>query len=320
MPVWSRPPRTEAGAPGSTLAIQSSLCTNDGSGVAELADLAARNTDAEVMWMTGSTTTTRTPTTSWAHVPVRARVAGAATAVRAKRLLTGVVALVFVVTGCATGTTVSGSGGPAATAPPPQGAGAPPPAAPGTGRATESREVSGFTGVELASIGDLRIEQTGTESLMIEADADILPQLTSNVSSGILKLGVAPGTTIATSGRIVYHLTVATLDSVAVSGAGDATASNLRAGRLTVEISGAGDMTLAGTADSQAVTISGTGDYNGEDLQSATAAVTIDAAGDAVLRVSDRLDATVSGVGSVEYIGDPRVTKDINGVGSVEQR
>ena len=76
-------------------------------------------------------------------------------------------------------------------------------------------------------------------------------------------------------------------------------------------------MTLAGTVDSQAVTISGTGDYNGEDLQSATAEVTIDAAGDAVLRVSDRLDATVSGVGSVEYIGDPHVTKDISGVGSV---
>ena len=174
--------------------------------------------------------------------------------------------------------------------------------------------------MELASIGDLRIEQTGTESLTIEADADILPQLVSNVSGGILELGVAPGATLTTRRRIVYHLTVATLDSIAVSGAGDATASNLRAGRLTVEISGAGEMTLAGTADSQAVTISGTGDYHGEDLQSATAEVTIDAAGDAVLRVSDRLDATVSGVGSVEYIGNPHVTKDISGVGSVERR
>ena len=174
--------------------------------------------------------------------------------------------------------------------------------------------------MELASIGDLRIEQTGTESLTIEADADVLPQLVSSVSGGILELGVAPGTTLTTSRRIVYHLTVATLDSIAVSGAGDATASNLRTGRLTVAISGAGGMTLAGTADSQAVTISGTGDYHGEDLQSATAEVTIDAAGDAVLRVSDRLDATVSGVGSVEYIGNPHVTKDISGVGSVEQR
>jgi hypothetical protein len=79
-------------------------------------------------------------------------------------------------------------------------------------------------------------------------------------------------------------------------------------------------MTLAGTVDSQAVTIRGTGDYNGENLQSATAEVTIDVAGDAVLRVRDRLNATVSGFGSVEYIGNPHVTKDVSGVGSVEQR
>jgi len=79
-------------------------------------------------------------------------------------------------------------------------------------------------------------------------------------------------------------------------------------------------VTLAGTVDSQAVTISGTGDYNGENLQSAAAKVTVDATGNAVLRVSDRLDATVSGVGSVEYIGYPHVTKDISAVGSVEQR
>jgi hypothetical protein len=237
---------------------------------------------------------------------------------QARRLLTGVVAIAAVLTGCATGTTVSAAGDPASTAPPPTAA-APAPV-PESGGATESREVSGFTGVELTSIGDLHIKQTGTESLTIEADADVLPRLTSNVSGGVLVLGVAPGTTIAKGRRIVYRLTVATLDSIAVSGVGDTTASNLRAERLTVEINGAGGLTLAGTVGSQAVTISGTGDYNGEDLQSATAKVTVDAAGNAVLRVSDRLDATVSGVGSVEYIGDPRVTKDISGVGSVEQR
>jgi hypothetical protein len=240
-------------------------------------------------------------------------------AMQAKRLLTGVVA-VAVLAGCATGTSVSGSGGPGSTASPPTGAVTPAPAVPEFGEVTESREVSGFTGVELTSIGDLHIEQTGTEALTIEADADVLPQLTSNVSNGILELGVAPGTTIATSRRIVYRLTVATLDSIAVSGAGDATASDLRADRLTVEVSGAGEIILAGTVNSQAVTISGTGGYNGEDLRSASAKVTIHAAGNAVLRVSDRLDATVSGVGSVEYIGDPQVTKDISGVGSVKQR
>ena len=238
-----------------------------------------------------------------------------------KRFLTGVVAVAVVLTGCATGTTVSGSGGQASTAPPPTGAGAPVPAVPESGGGvTESREVSGFTGVELTSIGDLHIEQTGTESLTIEADADVLPQLTSNVSHGVLQLGVAPGTTVTTNRPVVYRLTVAALDSIAVSGRGDVTLSNLRADRLAVEVDGAGGATLAGTVGAQTVTISGTGHYDGEDLQSADATVTIGGAGKAVVRVSDRLDARVSGVGSVEYIGDPHVTKHTSGVGSVQQR
>ena len=227
-----------------------------------------------------------------------------------------IVAAVVAVAGCATGSPVSSSGSPVPSATPVTSG----PAATGSGQAGESREVHGFTGVELTSFGELQIEQTGTESLTIEAAADVLPQLTSEVSGGVLRLGLAPGTSIRTTRPVVYRLTVADLNAIAVSGAGKVTASNLRADRLGVDIGGAGRITLAGTVDSQVVTISGTGSYDGEDLQSATAEVTVDGTGKAVVRVSTRLTATVDGVGSVEYIGSPQVTRKINGVGSVKQR
>lgn len=218
------------------------------------------------------------------------------------------VALALALAGCGNPVVPAGSGptaAPAATAP---------------GGAGESRDVRGFTGVQLTSVGDLQIEQTGTESLTIEADPEVLPLLTSEVSGGVLRLGVVPGSQIVDSGPIVYRLTVATLDSLAVAGAGDATARALTADRLTVDISGSGGVTLGGTVVTQVVTISGAGDYDAEDLRSATAEITIEGAGDAVLQVADRLDATVGGVGSVEYIGDPQVSSDVSGVGSVEQR
>ena len=218
--------------------------------------------------------------------------------------------------GCATGTTVGGSGGPAAPAASPT----PTAAAPTAGGAGESRDVRGFTSVELTSFGDLQIDRTGTESLTIEAAPDVLPQLTSEVSGGVLRLGVVPGSTIRATTPVVYRLTVATLDSVAVSGAGDVTAPNLQAGRFTAEISGAGDMTLGGTVDTQVVAVSGTGEYDAENLESTTAEITVDGAGDAVVRVSSRLDVTISGVGSVEYIGNPQVSQDVRGTGSVERR
>src|SRR5689334_21418762 len=99
-----------------------------------------------------------------------------------------ILAAVVAVASCATGTRVSSSGSPVPTATPVT----PGPATAGSGEAGESREVHGVTGVELASFGDLQIDQTGTESLTIEADPDVLPKLTSGVSGGVLRLRLAP--------------------------------------------------------------------------------------------------------------------------------
>jgi hypothetical protein len=231
------------------------------------------------------------------------------------RCLCAVVAAAAVVlAACATPTTGNGPNVPSSAVAPSTAAGT------SSGRGGENRDVRGFTGVVLASFGDLQIDRTGTESLSIDAAADVLPLLTSEVSGGVLRLGVAPGSSIKTKEPVVYHLTVATLDSIAVAGAGKVTAANLQTDRLAVDIGGAGRVTLGGTAGSQVVTISGTGSYDGENLQSDTAEVTVDGAAKAVVRVSTRLNATVDGVGSIQYIGNPEVTKKIDGVGSVKPR
>ena len=63
---------------------------------------------------------------------------------------------------------------------------------------TETRQVSGFTGIDLAGSGEVTIEQGDAESLTIEADDNVLPALTSKVSDSTLKLGKKPGTTVRT--------------------------------------------------------------------------------------------------------------------------
>jgi hypothetical protein len=64
---------------------------------------------------------------------------------------------------------------------------------------------TGFTKVELSGTGELRIEKTGTESLTISAEDNILPRLTSKVSGDTLILGTKP-TTIVTTKPITYSL------------------------------------------------------------------------------------------------------------------
>jgi hypothetical protein len=41
--------------------------------------------------------------------------------------------------------------------------------------------------------------------------------------------------------------------------------------------------------------------------------------GSAIVNVSEELGAKVSGIGSVEYIGDPTVNQDVSGVGAVRK-
>ena len=182
---------------------------------------------------------------------------------------------------------------------------------------TESRPVAGVKAVELDVAGVLTIDQTGAESLTIEADDNILPKLTSDVVDGTLVLGVKHDETISPRKPIKYTLTVATLNGIEANGSTTVTASGLSTDRLNVAISGVGHMTVAGSAGSQAVTISGSGQYQAATLASHSASVDISGSGTVVVRVDTTLDVHIAGSGTVTYLGHPEVTQAVTGAGTV---
>jgi len=185
---------------------------------------------------------------------------------------------------------------------------------------TESRTVSGFSKVEVAGSGDLTIDQTGSESLTIEAGDKVLPNLTSDVVGDTLVLGTKRGTVLTQGGRISYHLTVKDLTGLTVSGSGKVTAPKITTDALSSDISGSGTITVGGSAPEQRLTISGSGTYEAGDLAGKTLHADISGSGNAVVSVSDALDVTISGSGSLTYSGDPTVKKDISGSGSVTKK
>lgn len=85
----------------------------------------------------------------------------------------------------------------------------------GTGAlATETRAVRRFHAVAVSGMGDLRIDQNGTEGLTIEARNDGLPLLESQVEGGRLLLGPRAGTQLQSPGPITYRLSVQALDAI----------------------------------------------------------------------------------------------------------
>lgn len=201
---------------------------------------------------------------------------------------------------------------------------------------TAHRPISGVHAVQLETSGDLTINVGESESLTIDAGADVIDGLTSDVVDGTLVLGGKADAWFG--GSIRYTLTVTGLDrielagsgnitgagvptgngTVGISGSGSATLSGLRLNDLTADLSGSGGATLTGSTSTAAVTISGSGDFDGSGLTTERATVDVIGSGRAQVDVSGTLTATVSGSGDVVYTGDPTsVQRDRSGSGDI---
>jgi hypothetical protein len=183
--------------------------------------------------------------------------------------------------------------------------------------ASEPREAADFSEVWLSGSGDVVVEQTGTESVTVEAEDNILPLLEARVRDGRLTLGTKSNVNLQPTRPIRYHVTVKALTALGVSGSGKFRVEGVDTPHLSAEISGSGSATLSGKADDVRLSVSGSGDYDAARLASKTATVEISGSGSAIVNATDHVEANVSGSGSVRYLGSPTIHKHISGSGAV---
>ena len=211
---------------------------------------------------------------------------------------------------------------------------------------TETRNVENFDKIELTDVGTLILTQGEHESLTIEADEELLKELTTEVRHGTLVLGfendwlnrfgkIAASVLDRSKNKITYYLTVVNLEKISmsgkcdleceslkadnlklkVSGKGNLTFTHLDCNALEVSISGRGEFSAAGRADLQKIRISGSGEYEAPELASQSVKINISGHGNATIQVEESLDITISGKGQVNYYGRPSLRQAISGMG-----
>jgi len=185
---------------------------------------------------------------------------------------------------------------------------------------TEPRNVANFTQVILRGSGQLVLDQNGTESLTITADDNLLPYLTSDIDGNRLTLGTKDSTNVSPSKDIIYKVSAKNLNGLQVAGSGSADAKGIKTERLSILIAGSGSVSIAGSADEQDITLAGSGGYQGKDLRSKMATVNITGSGNVDLNASDKLNAIIVGSGDIRYTGEPTITKQVLGSGSIVKR
>ena len=180
--------------------------------------------------------------------------------------------------------------------------------------------MSDFDEIVVLGSGNVIVDVTGTESLELEAEDNLMEFLTSEVVNGRLELGFESGQLLSPRRDITYTITAAQLIGVTIRGSGDIDVAHVDTDTFAVEISGSGNVVPEGASDHVAVTISGSGRFDGTDLESATGQVRVSGSGNVTVNVTEDLDITISGSGDVKYIGDPSLNTSISGSGDISQK
>ena len=211
---------------------------------------------------------------------------------------------------------------------------------------TEQHALPPFRQIVIGGYAEVTLVQGDSESLTVEAARSQLRRFEVRVRDGTLTIlpnhsrqswysffGLEARTArvtiafrtldrITAEGAVKIRADKMRVDRLAVSASG---ATNLRIGELdakalAVDGSGAIKMEVAGRTATQSIEISGAGDYRAEDLASDAAKVVVSGAGRVVVRVAKTLDVELSGAANVDFIGDPKVTRRVSGMGRIKQR
>lgn len=204
---------------------------------------------------------------------------------------------------------------------------------------TEDRDVFGYNQISFSGVGELQIIQTGLEGVTISAVQNILSDIETKVDNQVLVINYQwdwQKNTLNNQRPIKIIVQVINLHQLNITGAGSISSPNLKSPRLNitlsgasqadlnldtealiVDLTGAGQITLKGTVYSQQVNIAGAGQYLAKNLSSQNANVTISGLGLAEIDVDKNLVANISGGGKISYLGKPRITQQITGLGSL---
>jgi hypothetical protein len=214
---------------------------------------------------------------------------------------------------------------------------------------SETREVHDIERIALRIQNiqsNLVIRQGACESLLIEADPNLLTRVKTTIRDGELTFSligslselIKEALTTSFSRRCIHfiltvkqlnalditgiiHLEVGSLETdhlaLHFKGPGKANINSLQARILNIEQSGPCKVEVSGKVDEQQLSVSAIGFYYAPKLVSKKAIACLNGPSQATVSVSDNLDAIISGPGRLEYYGNPKIKQNIFPIGSL---
>ena len=206
---------------------------------------------------------------------------------------------------------------------------------------TREHTVGSFKNVEVSGAIDLYVAQGDTKPVTIETDENLLQYIEVVQEGERIVIKSREGYNLRPTSKIKVYVTSPVYNDIDVSGASNITGQtkivnkenikmdvsgagdinmDVNAPAIHAEVSGAGTVNLKGETKTFDLTLTGAAKAHCYELLSENTKVEISGAGDADVFASVKLDAEVSGAGSVTYKGGAtNVAQQVSGAGSVKK-
>jgi Putative auto-transporter adhesin, head GIN domain len=185
--------------------------------------------------------------------------------------------------------------------------------------ASENRTVVGsFNEIEVRGSFNVFVKQGDSLKIVAKDYENLLPHISTRVLGNRLIIDYDDSWIIHSAGEVT--VTMPRLTGIDISGSSEVgTIGTFKFNDLGINVSGSGNLILAGSAKNLNLKISGSGNLRAYDMPCDTARITVSGSGNGQLFVNKLLDVTISGSGDLTYKGNPTVTSRISGSGRIRR-
>ena len=182
---------------------------------------------------------------------------------------------------------------------------------------SETREVNECNGIKISNYGNVYLTQDSVQKIRVEADDNIMDYVITKEQDGVLQVGLKDGSYSKIT--LNFYVSLKTISSLSIEGSGSILSENqLTCDKLSTVINGSGNIIVKGESNYLYGVINGSGNINAEKLTASKCDAVINGSGACTLFVTDALNASINGSGTIIYYGKPpNVNTSISGSGSI---
>jgi hypothetical protein len=163
---------------------------------------------------------------------------------------------------------------------------------------SQTLDLKSFHRIENIGVANVDVTLGNPQSVVLEAQQNIIDVLTYEVTNNTLKIGVKDDISIKNTDEIRFDIVINEISDIGLIGVGSFVLS--------------GDY-----QDELSISLIGVGQVDAYDLEVGSCTIISSGVGDCKVKVRDELDVTITGVGNIYYKGNPSINQNLIGVGKL---